>query len=99
MNTKKIIKNIITSEKKTVNEIEFNISRKIENDFIIKTIHFFNEGTNYQFQEKVKAITLHDFEKYFEASKLKIVNLLGDYNLSTFDENNSDRLILVAQKM
>ena len=39
-----------------------------------------------------------DFEKYFEANKLKIVHLRGNYNLEKFDELSSDRLIIIAQK-
>jgi hypothetical protein len=46
----------------------------------------------------VQALTIVDFEKYFTANNLKIVNLLGNYELDAFDENTSDRLIIIAQK-
>ena len=55
-------------------------------------------GKNYFFQERVKALTLKDFKKYFDACGFKMINLFGDYTLSKFDEKRSDRLILICEK-
>ncbi|MCX6296312.1 MAG: class I SAM-dependent methyltransferase [Bacteroidetes bacterium] len=98
MNSKKIIKDLVAQENKTIEGIEFKISKKLENNFIVKQINFTDKGKDHCFQERVKALTLNDFEKYFEANNLKIVNLLGNYQLNPFDELNSDRLIIVARK-
>jgi SAM-dependent methyltransferase len=97
-NAKKVIDNLVLNEKKEVEGILFNINKKVENGFIIKQISFNTCNQDYLFEEKVQALTLMDFEKYMEASKLKIVNLLGNYGLDSFDENTSDRLIIIAQK-
>ena len=99
MNSKKVIANIVEQEKKIIDGIDFSISKKLENDFIIKTILFSCGEKQYSFQEKVKALTLIDFKKYFEANQLKIVHLRGNYNLEAFDENTSDRLIMIAKKL
>lgn len=98
MNSKKIINQLNCKETKTIEGIEFNISKTFENNFIVKKIDFKDKGKDYHFEERVKALTLNDFEKYFEANKLKIVHLRGNYKLEEFDEERSERLIIVARK-
>lgn len=99
MNSKKVIAELQKEEIKTIDGIEFRISKSIENNFIIKQIVFTNKGKEYQFREKVKALTLTDFEKYFEANELKIVHLRGNYKLEDFDEKSSKRLIIIGRKI
>lgn len=98
MNSKKVIESLASEETKTIEGIEFKISKNVEDNFIVKKIQFKDKGKEYQFEECVKALTLNDFEKYFEANKLKIVHLRGNYKLEEFDEKSSDRLIIVARK-
>ncbi|CAN5367045.1 class I SAM-dependent methyltransferase [soil metagenome] len=98
MNVKKVLTHLHCEETKSIDGINFKISKKFENNFIIKQIEFSDKGKNYSFKEKVKALTLSDFEKYFSANKLKILHLRGNYNLEEFNENTSDRLIIIGQK-
>lgn len=98
MNSKKVMENLSYEETKIVEGIEFKISKSFENNFIVKKIQFSDKGKDYHFEERVKALTLNDFEKYFEANKLKIVHLRGNYKLEEFDEKSSERLIIVAKK-
>ena len=98
MNSNFVISNLIEEEVKTIDNIDFKIKRFIENDFIIKQIDFTDNGKNFSFREKVKALALKDFENYFHSAGLKIIHLLGDYQLNIFDKNNSERLILIAKK-
>jgi SAM-dependent methyltransferase len=98
MNIKKVLGHLPMEEKKTINGIEFKITKMIENNFIVKQIEFKDKGKEYHFQERVKALTLNDFEKYFEANKLKIIHLKGNYQLEDFDENTSERLIVIGMK-
>jgi SAM-dependent methyltransferase len=98
MNTHKVIENLISQETSISNNIEFTIKRTFENNFIIKHIHFSEKGKEYNFQERVKALTIKDFKKYFTANKLKILSLHGDYNLEEFNPETSDRLIMITQK-
>lgn len=98
MNSKKLINQLNCKETKTIEGIEFNISKTFENNFIVKKIDFKDKGKDYHFEERVKALTLNDFEKYFEANKLKIVHLRGNYKLEEFGEERSERLIIVAKK-
>lgn len=98
MNAKKVCTTLSCKETKTVEGIQFKISKIFENNFIVKKIQFTDKGKDYHFEERVKALTLTDFEKYFEANKLKIVHLRGNYRLEEFDERRSERLIIVARK-
>ena len=98
MNATKVISCLRQTETKHSEGIEFKIERNLENGFIVKQICFSDKGKNYCYHERVKALVLADFEKYFAANKLKIVHLFGNYNLQEFDKNTSDRLIIIAQK-
>ena len=98
LNVKKEHAPLPCEETKTIDGIEFKINKSFENNFIIKKIHFTDKGKDYEFFEKVKALTRSDFEKYFETNKLKIIHLCGNYNLEEFDESVSDRLIIVGKK-
>ena len=97
-NPYKVIRQLIPVETKQVDEITFHITRKVENDFIIKGISFEAQGQDYHFEEKVKAIDLAEFTEYCHLAGLEIVAAYGDYKLNEYDEYNSDRLIIVAQK-
>ena len=98
MNIQKVMANLIPNEKKFSSGIEFSIKRKIENNFIIKHIHFFDKGKEYNFLERVKMLTVNDFKNYLAANQLKILNLFGNYQLEEFNEATSDRLIIIAKK-
>ena len=61
-------------------------------------LEFTDKGKKYHFTEKVRALALADFQKYFTSCGLNIVHLWGDYELGAFDAELSDRLIIVAKK-
>ena len=46
--------------------------------------------------ERVQALKLTDFRSLL-ASKFEILNTFGSYDLTPFEENTSDRLILIAR--
>ncbi len=97
-NAQKVINCLVAEETKIIEGVEFHITKKVENNFIVKQIQFNDKGKNYDFEERVKALTFSDFEKYFSANRLKIVHLFGNYQLEKFDEVNSDRLIIISKK-
>ena len=74
-----------------------NLIRAFDN-YIIKDITFSDNGENYQFQEKVKALTLTDFTNFISNAGLKIIDIFGNYKLENFDVTSSDRLILICKK-
>jgi SAM-dependent methyltransferase len=98
MNTFKVAANLREKETKTIDDITFHIKRFIKDKFIVKTIEFRHEKQNYQFEERVMGLTLGDFEKYFKAAGLTLLETFGNYNLDYYSKNSSERLILVATK-
>ena len=98
MNSQKIINHLVTREIKEVDDIEFHISRKVEDGKIIKTIDFEHRNKHYSFNEKVKDFKQADFAKLFSAAGFEILETFGDYHLNKFDVNNSDRLIFICKK-
>jgi len=63
----------------------------------MKDIYFEDNGIPYNFTEKVKALTLNDFQRYFEEAGVVLKQCFGDYSLSPFDASSSERLILIFQ--
>ena len=97
-NTKKVINSLVEYEEKQIEGILFKISKSIEDNFIVKDIQFKDEGKDFHFQERVKAIPTFDFLRYFRDSGLTVARIFGDYDLSEFEEDISDRMIFVVEK-
>ena len=99
MNVKKVIMNLVANEIKFIEDVKFKISRKIINNHIIKKINIEDEENIFSHQEKVHCLTLFNFTEMLEKTNMKIINLFGDYDLNNFDEQKSDRLIILAKKL
>lgn len=98
MNVNKVINNLVLQEEKEIEGITFKITREIKDNFIVKHINFTDKDVDYYYSENVKAITLDDFKAYFKSAGLKLMTIFGDYNLSPFNIDTSDRLIMITQK-
>jgi SAM-dependent methyltransferase len=97
-NAKKVIEQLLPHELKTFNGIDFQITKKVENQSIIKDISFSDKDQTHQYQEKVQALSYADFMTMLAASGFEIKQTWGDYQLNGFDENISQRLIILAEK-
>ena len=95
LNARLAIKNLIPFEKKKLGNILFHIERYVENGYIIKNIRFNDQGEDFLFTERVKALTLEDFEVYFKEAAVELKYVFGDYHLNSFDKDFSQRLILI----
>lgn len=95
LNANLAIKNLVPSEKKKLGNILFHIEKYVENGYIIKNIRFNDQGEDYFFTERVKALTLEDFEAYFKEAAVELKYVFGDYHLNSFDKDTSQRLILI----
>lgn len=98
MNCQKVIENLVEKEEKEIDGILFKIKRKIVDGFIQKHITFVAENKSFNYTEKVKIITLLDFQKLFDKVGLTIENTFGNYDLEPFNVNTANRLILVFKK-
>jgi SAM-dependent methyltransferase len=97
-NPTQVIKKLIPYQTKNIQNIAFKIEKYIVSKHIEKHIYIQNEDKNYHFVEKVQLFSKNDFLKMFEKIGLKIQNIWGDYDLNTFDEKNSERMIFLIQK-
>jgi SAM-dependent methyltransferase len=98
MNSAKVKTDLISSETKDIDGVHFRIQKKVEDGNIIKKINFTDKGKDFEYYEHLSLLMKSDFEKYFAACNLSIIDIFGDYNLDSYDEKKSDRLILVAKK-
>ena len=95
LNAEYVAKNLVPSENKTIEGIDFTIDRYIRDGHIIKDIKFTHEETEYFFTERVKAISLEEFKTYFKKAGVTLLQIFGNYHLNTFDPITSERLILI----
>jgi SAM-dependent methyltransferase len=98
MNSQKIINHLVTKEIKSVDDIEFHITRKVENNKIVKNIDFNHKNKHFVFKEEVKEFKFDDFKRLFKLAGFQIDHIFGNYQLQEFDINNSDRLIFICSK-
>lgn len=96
-NTQYVIDHLTGAEVKQVDGISFAIQKQIQGQRVVKTINFEDEGRPYFFRESVRLFRLEDFKRLFRQAGLKITIVYGDYQLHSYDEQKSPRLILVAQ--
>ncbi len=97
LNIDKIKQHLITEETFEKNGLLFHITREIKEEILIKEISFEADGKSHQYTENVQCLTLEKMIKLSSLANLKVMHTFGDYNLSEFDKNNSERLILVLQ--
>ncbi|MGX7668534.1 SAM-dependent methyltransferase [Flavobacterium pedocola] len=95
MNVNYIINNLVPQEVKTVEGIDFHIKRYVKDNHIFKEIDFEDNGQKFHFTEKVKALTLDDFEQMMEEAGIFLLDVFGDYKLRKFFKNDSERLIMI----
>lgn len=95
MNVHKVIEQLVPQETKTVDGITFHIKRWVEDNHIYKNIRFESQGEHYDFTEKVKALTLQDFEQMMEEAGIFLLETFGDYKLHKYYPQESDRLIMI----
>lgn len=95
MNVHQVIANLVPEELKTVDGIDFHIKRYVADNHIIKEIAFEDQNEKYHFTEKVKALTLEDFQNMMNEAGIYLLDTFGDYKLKKFHKNTSERLIMI----
>ena len=97
MNAQKVIQNLVPSELKMVQDIEFDIKRIYSGTHIIKQISFQDKGQKFEFQEQVQAIDLSMFKELL-APYFTIDSVFGSFELNEYIASESDRLIIIATR-
>ena len=95
MNVAQVLETLVPEETKTVEGIDFQIKRYLKDGHIYKEIDFEDKGQKFHFTEKVKALTLKDFEELMEEAGIYLLDIFGDYKLKKFHKTDSERLIMI----
>ena len=99
LNTERTVRELVAHEQKTVAGITFRLHRHLDRDFIVKAIDFqAPDGQLLHFEERVRALSRERFEEYFLLAGLRLVEVLGDYQLGPYDEARSPRMIFILKK-
>lgn len=98
MNSCKNTQNLIAKEVKEVDGIVFTIDRCYEHNFIIKDIRFEDGGKKHHYTERVQALKLENFKFLLQKTGFEILRTFGNFDLAPFEQETSDRLIIIAQK-
>lgn len=95
MNVNHVIEHLVPQETKTVESITFKINRYLNNGYIFKEIRFTDQGEDFFFTERVKALSLIAFKTYFKKANIDLIQTFGDYQLNDYDNQKSQRLIMI----
>ncbi len=98
MNAKKVIATMVPFGEKTVGNLHFEWQKRAEKGFIYKKINFSDNNQNFEFEERVRAFQQQDIVRLLDKAGMTAVSFFGDYALNPFDEEKSDRLIIIAKK-
>ena len=93
-----VLKQLVGHETVNKQGISFEINRWAEHGFLYKSIDFKHHNLAHHFEEKVELISKSDFLDYAYNSGLQFTEMLGDYQLNLFDEQNSPRMIFLWTK-
>jgi len=92
------INNLVESEEKEIDGINYVIRRWQDEDFIYKkiSINDVNLSVPLEYTEQVSKLSIHDFKNLFQQVGLRLEAAYGDYQLSEYQPTSSGRLIMIA---
>lgn len=98
LNTIKVKENLVDFEEKEIDGVRFELNRSVDDSMIQKRIHVIDGDVELDFEEQVDALGLDDFKGYFDEAGLELEATFGSYDLEPFDQETSDRLIMIVRK-
>jgi SAM-dependent methyltransferase len=96
-NAHKVIADLVPEEIKQIDNINFQISRYVEDNDVIKKIIVRDNGIAHEFEERVQLLYLHHFMEMCKEAGLTIEDTFGNYHLHPYSELKSERLIVVLK--
>jgi SAM-dependent methyltransferase len=91
-------KNLIPVSYDKVEEAIIKQERIFDKNRVVKKITVNKKNVQRTYFESVRAYSVSELTKMITANGLKISKVFGDYLGNAFDENNSSRIIIIAQK-
>lgn len=97
-NSKKVRATGTSSNEQEIDGIVFHSRKYFSEHHVNKEVRFLAGGEERTFTEQVRLFGRDDFHRFARKAGLTITQEFGDYQLNPFDEDRSDRYILVAAK-
>ena len=98
MNATRVINQLVLQEIQTIDGLTFEITRNYDGTHIFKRIQFNDQGKAFDFTERVQALNIGDFTQLLVNNGFEIMRTFGDFQLNDYQENDSDRLLIIAKK-
>lgn len=100
VNSEWAVQHLIPKEERTIRSIKFEILRWHDANHLFKKINVWDEKNNksLSYTEQVAKFTLQQLRQLIEKQDLKIIEVVGDYQLNPYHPTTSPRLLLIAQK-
>ncbi len=91
-------KNLVPSSSRTVEDLTLLEERRIENGRVIKQITITAPDESIRFEESVRLYEQEAIQEMLETVGFSIKSVLGDYEGTAFDKENSPRMMIIARK-
>ena len=98
MNAHKVAKSLVPTEFKTIEDVGYSIKREFTGVHIQKQIEIKDKEKSFVFTERVQYLIEKDFRTLLESNGFEVQQVFGNFNLDPFNQESSDRLILIAKK-
>lgn len=95
MNSNYVINHLVPQNNVEIDGVQFDIKRNFKDGIITKTIHVKDGNKISKYEERVRAFNQQDFFDMISKTNLNFVECFGNYNLEPYNEQSSDRLILI----
>ncbi len=98
LNATKIKVDSFSEKNLEINNVNFKVSKSIQGHEIVKKIKVLDKQNQFQFEERVTAFNYRELIDLISTSNFNIIYSFGDYYLNPFNEDTSERVIIVANK-
>jgi SAM-dependent methyltransferase len=93
-----IRKQLFPSTTEEVDGTSYRITKRLEDHHVIKSIEFTSDSEIHCFEERLRLYSYTDLSELINACGGTIVKSFGDYRLQPFNDENSERILLVVRK-
>ena len=98
LNVKALNRELPAEEVVQESGVEFRITRQIREGYVVKDIKVLDGSKEFHFEERVQLLSKSLFVNMFDETGFSLRASFGDFDLSTFDPNLSNRLIMIADR-
>ncbi|OGU54612.1 MAG: hypothetical protein A2V66_17340 [Ignavibacteria bacterium RBG_13_36_8] len=98
LNRNNLLRNFKSRSQRLIQDMKILEERGIENDRIVKRIFLKRDGNQKEFFESVRLYSKDEIIYHFEEIGYKVYKIFGNYHGKPFDENDSERLIIIFNR-